>query len=93
MSKPVSPSPDPSAIGVIPKPPFVRLPDPSDLFARRAARYRRLAQGHDLGPFLGFLAGLAEAQLRTGEGLDPPAKCGIRGAIYRARFCGVAGWW
>jgi FdhE protein len=73
MSKPVSPAPDPSVIGVIPKPPFVRLPDPSDLFGRRAARFRQLAQGSDLGPFLSFLAGLAEAQQRSGEGLDPPA--------------------
>ena len=73
MSKPVPPAPDPSVIGVIPKPPFARLPDPSDLFARRAARYRKLAEGHDLGPFLGFLAGLAEAQHRAGAGLGSRA--------------------
>jgi FdhE protein len=66
-------APDPSAIGVIPKPPFVRLPDPSDLFLRRARRYRALAEGHDLAPFLLFLAGLAEAQAAAQDGLPPPA--------------------
>ncbi|HRO11054.1 MAG TPA: formate dehydrogenase accessory protein FdhE [Amaricoccus sp.] len=73
MSKPVLPEADPSAIGVIPKPPFARLPDPDAIFRRRAARYRKLADGHELAPFLRFLAGLAEAQHAAGEGLDPPA--------------------
>ncbi|HET9067609.1 MAG TPA: formate dehydrogenase accessory protein FdhE [Amaricoccus sp.] len=77
MSKPVPPAPDPSAIGVIPKPPFARLPDPSGLFARRAARCRKLAAGHDLGPFLGFLAGLAEAQHAVGAGAGAGAGAGL----------------
>ena len=38
--------PAPGAIQIIPKPPFVRLPDPARLFADRAARFRRLAEGH-----------------------------------------------
>lgn len=40
----------------------VRLPDSARLFARRAARFRGLAAGHALGPFLEFLAQLADAQ-------------------------------
>ncbi len=71
-----SPRPDPSAIGVIPKPPLVRLPNPLRLFEARAARLRRLAEGHDLGPYLRFLGDLAELQGRVQEDLspvDPPA--------------------
>ncbi len=62
MTKPGAPEPDPSAIRIIPKPPFARLPDPVALFARRAARFRDLAPGHDLGPYLRFLAGIATVQ-------------------------------
>ncbi len=35
--------PDPSVIGKIAKPPFVRLPDPFALFARRVDRFNLLA--------------------------------------------------
>jgi FdhE protein len=73
MNKTGAPEPDPSALGVIPKPPFARLPDPSELFARRARRCRALAEGHDLAPYLAFLAGLAEAQHAAQAGLEPPA--------------------
>ena len=38
------------------------LPERAVLFARRAARLRRLAEGHALGDYLRFLASLAEAQ-------------------------------
>jgi FdhE protein len=67
-----SPKPDPAAIGNIPVPPFVRLPDAVPLFAARAARFRVLAEGHDLRPYLGFLAGLTELQAMVQEGLPPP---------------------
>lgn len=53
---------DPSKLGNIAKPPFVRLPDPERLFIDRAARFRQLAAGHDLGPYLTFLADLCELQ-------------------------------
>jgi FdhE protein len=66
-----SPKPDPSAIGRIPVPQFARLPEPHGLFAARAARFRRLAQGHELGPYLEFLAGLSEAQAAVQDGLAP----------------------
>ena len=61
MSDTRSLEPDPSVIGGVAKPPFVRLPDPASLFARRAARLRSLASG-DLAPYLAFLADVAEAQ-------------------------------
>jgi FdhE protein len=42
--------------------PRIRLPDPATLFARRAARLRKLAAGAALGDYLRFLAALVEAQ-------------------------------
>lgn len=42
--------------------PRVRLPQPSSLFADRAARLVQLADGHPIGDYLRFLAGLARAQ-------------------------------
>lgn len=42
--------------------PFLHLPDTKTVFARRAARFRRLAQGHTLGGFLDLLGRLASAQ-------------------------------
>lgn len=67
MSKAGSPAPDPSAIQNIPKPPFARLPDPAALFARRAARFRTLAAGSNLAPYLDFLAQLANVQATIGK--------------------------
>ena len=72
MSKAGAPRHDPVPIGQIAEPPFVRLPDPTSLFAARAARFRALAQGHDLAPYLTFLAGIADAQHRIQEGLAEP---------------------
>ena len=54
--------PDPSVIGGVAKAPFVRLPDPAIVFARRAARLRVLAGSGELGPYLALLADVAEAQ-------------------------------
>jgi len=65
--------PDPTAIGDVVTPPLARLPDPVPLFARRATRLRVLARGHQLAPYLSFLADLAEAQARIQDGLPPPA--------------------
>jgi FdhE protein len=59
----------PIPIGEIAKPPFVRLPDPKTLFARRSERLRVLAEGHDLRPYLSFLAGLTGVQHRVQEDL------------------------
>ncbi|WP_442970709.1 formate dehydrogenase accessory protein FdhE [Roseomonas sp. USHLN139] len=55
------------------KPAFCLVPDPAPLFAARAARFRVLAQGHDLAPYLGFLAGLCDAQAALAADLPPLA--------------------
>jgi len=47
--------PDPSTIGDLPKLPFAQLPDPATIFAIRAARYSRSAQGHQLSRYLNIL--------------------------------------
>jgi FdhE protein len=77
-------SPDPTAIGEVAAPPFSVLPDPSRLFAVRAARLHVLAETNPLAPYLRFLAGLAEAQhailTKLPELLRPDAE-----AIARAR--------
>jgi FdhE protein len=72
MSKAGTPRHEPVAIGEIAVPPFVRLPDPSVLFSTRAARFRSLANGHQLGPYLSFLATLSDCQDRVQDGLPEP---------------------
>lgn len=62
MSDPRSIDPDPSVIGGVKKAPFVRLPDPAALFARRATRLRTLAGNANLAPYLEFLAAICDAQ-------------------------------
>lgn len=64
---------DPVPIGEVAAPPFARLPDPATLFAERGARLRVLADGHALGPYLDFLAGIAETQHAVQAQLPPPA--------------------
>lgn len=49
-------------IGSVEVPPFVRLPDLTLVFARRAARLDALAAGHVLEPWLRFMAALTRAQ-------------------------------
>ena len=56
MTEAGAPKPDPAAIRRIPKPPFVRLPEPARLFAARAARLRQLGEWADLAPYLRFVA-------------------------------------
>jgi FdhE protein len=77
-------APDPTAIGNVATPPFVRLPDPYDLFARRAARFRAYGEGHDLAPYMAFLAGLADIQAQIQAGLPAPAMPEAQ-AVARAR--------
>ncbi len=72
MSGAGAPRHDPVPIGEVSKPPFCRLPDPHTLFADRAARLRVLAQGHKLGPYLSFVAGLGEVQHALQDGLAEP---------------------
>src|SRR5262245_49509074 len=64
--------PDPSIIGTVAKPPFVQLPDPARLLAKRAERFRAVAPGHQLEAYLRFLADLTEAQIRILPELPAP---------------------
>lgn len=84
MAEPNTITPDPAAIGGIAKPPFARLPAPARLFAGRAARFRTLAAGSELGPYLNFLADLAAAQAGIVDDL-PPIPQPEPGAAERAR--------
>lgn len=54
--------PDPDKIGISGSVPFVRLPDPTTLFADRAARLSEAAPGHPLEAYLRFVAEVARAQ-------------------------------
>lgn len=72
MSKAGAPRHDPIPIGEIAAPPFARLPDPTDLFAKRSLRLRVLAEGHQLGPYLLFLAAISECQHRIQRALPEP---------------------
>lgn len=67
------PRPEPTIIGELADPPFVRLPDPLRLFVDRALRLRALAAGSELGPYLRFVADLAELQYRIQDELPEPA--------------------
>jgi FdhE protein len=58
-------------IGEQAKPPFAVLPDPSSLFLARAERLNALAPGHELEPYLSFLAKLATAQHEVAAALSP----------------------
>jgi FdhE protein len=79
---------DPIPIGEIAAPPFVRPPDPRVLFARRAKRFRAVAAGHELGPYLRFLADLSEYQHRIHDDL-PEAGMPAGDARERARKHGM----
>ena len=72
--------------------PRVRLPEPSKLFAARAARLRELAGkgaiGHSIADYLHLMASLADAQHRVLEGFVPQALPGDA-AIARARKHGM----
>src|ERR1700681_4226316 len=72
MSKAGAAGHDPIPIGEIAAPPFVRLPDPFTLFATRSLRFRTLAEGHQLGPYLLFLAAISECQHRIQKDLPEP---------------------
>jgi len=64
--------PDPTVIGDVAAPPFARLPDSIRLFIDRTLRFRSLANGSELAPYLRFLAGLTEIQYRIQDGLPEP---------------------
>ena len=80
--------PDPTVIGEVAAPPFARLPDPHQIFIDRALRLRALAAGSEIGPYLRFLADLAELQYRIQDDLPEPAMPD-EAALARARTHGM----
>jgi FdhE protein len=88
MTQVGTPKQDPIPIGEVAKPPFVRLPDPTTLFAGRAARLTSLAEGHELRSYLIFLAELCAAQHRVQDGL-PAVEPSDVGTTARAREFGM----
>jgi FdhE protein len=88
MAKTDAPQRDMTSIGEVATPAFVRLPEPLQLFSTRAARFRYLAEGHDLKPYLLFLAGIADAQHRAQENLAMP-ELPDADALRRAREFGM----
>ena len=96
MTQVGAPRHDPIPIGDVATPPFVRLPDPATLFAQRAQRMRALASGHELKPYLLFLAdlcavqhgiqgGLVTAELPDGDALARAREYGMP-PLDRSRF-------
>lgn len=63
---------NPGAGGGISEPDFVQLPDPRRLFKLCSSRFESLAGGNPLGPYLGFLARIAEAQNRAQLAVSAP---------------------
>lgn len=88
MSQVGAPRHDPIAIGEAAVPSFVRLPDPSALFATRARRLRTLALASDLAPYLTFLAGICDIQHAIQDGLPPLTPLSDE-ALARARTFGM----
>ncbi len=64
--------------------PRALLPDAGDVFARRAARLRALADGHAAGPYLAFVARIAERQQQALEAAGPLPRRDLAG-VERAR--------
>jgi FdhE protein len=71
MSEVGGPKPGLMNIGEEAKPPFGVLPDPASLFLSRSKRLAALAQAHELGPYLTFLAELTRAQHDIQTALPP----------------------
>ena len=72
---------DMTDIGEAASPPFVRLPEALALFRRRADRFRQLAQPEGIGPYLAFLAGIAEAQAAAAVDVSVPMPEGVERAL------------
>ena len=88
MAKTDAPQRDMTAIGEVANPVFARLPDPLQLFSARAARFRFLAEGNELRPYLLFLGAIAEVQHKAQEGLPAPG-LPDSDALKRAREFGM----
>ncbi len=58
-------------LGGVKAPEALILPDPETRFSATAARLSKLAKGHPMAEWLGFMAGLSEAQHRAATSLAP----------------------
>ena len=67
----------PGDIGGVPESPFLVLPDPARVFARRAERLAALAAGNPFAPFLNFMAAVAGAQHAAIPHLPTPPRGGL----------------
>ncbi|NVO16604.1 MAG: formate dehydrogenase accessory protein FdhE [Rhodoplanes sp.] len=76
------------SLGNIAIPPFAVRPDPEALFLRRSDRFRALADGNPLKPYLIFLADLASAQHWIQQELPPVTAPGPE-MLARARTHGM----
>ena len=72
MSRKFPVAADPTAIGAVAAPPFIRLPDADSLFALRAKRFTALAASSGIRPYLELLSDLSEAQAEVAHVLPPP---------------------
>lgn len=88
MAQVGAPRHDPIPIGEVSAPPFARLPDPASLFMQRGERFRALADGHELKPYLLFLADLCFVQHAVQDGL-PEVELPAADALARAREFGM----
>ena len=66
------------------------LPQPGQHFAKRAARLRQLAQGHEQADYLAFAATVAQAQQRLLERFPVPAE-ELQALVETERLRGVVG--
>lgn len=72
MSRNIPVKGDITAIGEVRTPPVARVPNPAALFDRRARRFRALSGPDGIGPYLSFLADIAEAQHQLASELGEP---------------------
>ena len=84
MTQVGAPRHDPIPIGDAAAPPFARLPDPRVLFRQRGERFRTLAAGHQLKPYLDFLVDLSAVQHDIQDGL-PDVEMPAPDMLARAR--------
>lgn len=78
----------PVDIGTEARPALAVLPEPAQLFRRRAERFEVLAAEHQLAPYLGFLGAIAAAQDRILPDL-PSAALPAADAVERALAYGM----
>lgn len=85
----IDPAPESVAFSEVPSPPFARTPDVEVMFDRRAGRFRAVAAGHGLKPYLLFLADLTEVQAALARDGAPAPETPDADALGRAKEHGM----